>query len=98
HALCMLFPYSTLFRSMNFGDKFWYEYNSPSGKKWYLVDPKTKKKSELFDHADMASRITSIVKNPFDAQHLEIRNLRFMDNENLRSEEHTSELQSRENL
>ncbi len=68
---------------INFGDKFWYEYNSPSGKKWYLVDPKTKKKSELFDHADMASRITSIVKNPFDAQHLEIRNLRFMDNENL---------------
>ncbi|MBV2228325.1 MAG: DPP IV N-terminal domain-containing protein [Sphingobacterium mizutaii] len=68
---------------INFGDKFWYEYNSPSGKKWYLVDPKTKKKSELFDHADMASRITSIVKNPFDAQHLEIRNLRFIDNENL---------------
>ena len=68
---------------INFGDKFWYEYNSPTGKKWYLVDPKTKKKSELFDHADMASRITSIVKNPFDAQHLEIRNLRFMDNENL---------------
>lgn len=68
---------------INFGDKFWYEYNSPSGKKWYLVDPKTKKKSELFDHADMASRITSIVKNPFDAQHLEIKNLRFMDNENL---------------
>ena len=68
---------------INFGDKFWYEYNSPSGKKWYLVDPKTKKKSELFDHAEMAARITSIVKNPFDAQHLEIRNLRFMDNENL---------------
>ena len=68
---------------INFGDKFWYEYNSPTGRKWYVVDPKTKKKSELFDHADMASRITSIVKNPFDAQHLEIRNLRFMDNENL---------------
>lgn len=68
---------------INFGDKFWYEYNSPNGKKWYLVDPKTKKKSELFDHAEMAARITSIVKNPFDAQHLEIRNLRFMDDESL---------------
>lgn len=68
---------------INFGDKFWYEYNTPKGKKWYLVDPKTKKKSELFDHADMAARITSIVKNPFDAQHLDIRNLRFMDDENL---------------
>ena len=68
---------------INFGDKFWYEYNSPKGKKWYLVDPKTRKKSELFDHAEMASRITSIVKNPFDAQHLDIRNLRFMENENL---------------
>jgi len=67
---------------INFGDKFWYEYNTSKGKKWYLVDPKTKKKSELFDHAEMAARISSIVKNPFDAQHLEIRNLRFMDNEN----------------
>ncbi len=68
---------------INFGDKFWYEYNTPQGKKWYLVDPKVKKKSELFDHADMAARITKIVKNPFDAQHLEIKNLRFMDDENL---------------
>jgi len=68
---------------MIFSTEFWYEYNTPQGKKWYLVDPKVKKKSELFDHADMAARITKIVKNPFDAQHLEIKNLRFMDDENL---------------
>ena len=68
---------------INFGDKFWYEYNTPQGKKWYLVDPKNKKKSELFDHAEMARKISSIVRNPFDAQHLEIRNLRFLENENL---------------
>ena len=66
---------------INFGEKFWYEYNTPNGKKWYLVDPKTRRKSELFDHVEMARRISSIVKNPFVAQNLEIRNLRFLEND-----------------
>ncbi|MBE8720428.1 S9 family peptidase [Sphingobacterium pedocola] len=68
---------------INFGDKFWYEYTTSSGKKWYLVDPKSRQKSELFDHAEMAAKITSIVRNPFDAQHLTLDNLRFMEDENL---------------
>lgn len=68
---------------INYGDKFWYEYTTSSGKKWYLVDPKSHQKSELFDHAEMAAKITSIVRNPFDAQHLTLDNLRFMDDENL---------------
>lgn len=68
---------------INYGDKFWYEYTTSSGKKWYLVDPKSRQKSELFDHAEMAAKITSIVRNPFDAQHLTLDNLRFMDDENL---------------
>ena len=69
---------------INFGDKFWYEYRSSAGKRYYLVDPAAKRKQELFDPAEMAAKITSIVRNPFDAQHLDIRNLRFMEkNENL---------------
>ena len=67
---------------INFGDKFWYEYTTTEGKKWYLVDPKNKKKSELFNHAEMAAKITSIVRNPFDSKHLNILNLQFMEDEN----------------
>src|SRR5690606_11991159 len=65
---------------INFSDKFWYEYSSPQGKNWYIVDPKARSKKEMFDRSEMAARITSIVRNPFDAQHLSIQNLRFKDN------------------
>ncbi len=69
---------------INFGDKFWYEYRTSAGKKWYLVEPASRRKQELFDGSEMAAKITSIVRNPFDAQHLDIRNLRFMEkDENL---------------
>lgn len=64
---------------INFSDKFWYEYSTSAGKNWYLVDPSARKKSPLFDNAEMAAKVTSIVRNPFDAQHLPIQNLRFLD-------------------
>lgn len=62
-------------------DKFWYEYATSEGKKWYLVDPAQKKKEELFDNADLAAQITKIVQNPFDRQNLGISNLKFTDDE-----------------
>lgn len=68
---------------INNGDNFWYEYSTSNGKKWYLIQPSLKRKSELFNNAEMAAKVTAIVRNPFDAQHLPIQNLRFMDNENL---------------
>ncbi|TDQ77209.1 S9 family peptidase [Sphingobacterium yanglingense] len=68
---------------INYSDKFWYEYTTPAGKNWYLVEPAARKKTSLFDNAEMAAKVTSIVRNPFDAQHLALENLRFMDNENV---------------
>lgn len=64
---------------INHSDKFWYEYSTAAGKKWYLVDPTSKSKQLLFDNADMAAQVTRIVKNPFDAQHLPIQGLKFTD-------------------
>lgn len=64
---------------INFSDKFWYEYNTSSGKNWYLVDPAARKKTTLFDNAEIAAQVTAIVRNPFDAQHLPLQNLRFVD-------------------
>ncbi len=36
----------------------------------------------MFDNAKLAAEITKIVKDPFDAQHLEIDSLRFVKDEN----------------
>ena len=68
---------------INYGDKFWYEYSTSNGKNWYIVDPSARKKSKLFDNGEMAAKVTSIVRNPFDAQHLPLQNLRFLENDNL---------------
>src|SRR5699024_8430295 len=62
-------------------DRFWYEYTTSEGKKWYLVDPSERKKEELFDHAEMAAKITKIVRNPFDRQNIGIQNLTFTEDE-----------------
>lgn len=63
-------------------DRFWYTYESPAGKKWYLVDPVKGEKKLLFDNAKLAAEISKIVKDPFDAQHLGIDSLRFVRDEN----------------
>lgn len=62
---------------INHSDKFWYQYQTSEGRKWVLVDPATKSKQPLFDNSDMARKVTRIVKNPFDAQHLTINKLEF---------------------
>ncbi len=63
-------------------DRFWYEYETTDGRKWYIVDPVKGEKKLLFDNADLAAKITRIVKDPFDAQHLGIDSMRFIKDEN----------------
>lgn len=61
--------------------RFWYEYESPSGKQWYIVDPVAKTKRTLFDLDQLASEITLVIHDPFDAQHLPIEKLKFSKDE-----------------
>lgn len=63
------------------GDKFWYQYETSEGKKWYIVDPAKASKQLLFDNEKLAAAITRIVKDPFDAQHLSIDSLQFIKEE-----------------
>ncbi|MFD2201398.1 S9 family peptidase [Shivajiella indica] len=63
-------------------DRFWYEYETTEGKNWYIVNPATKHKTRLFDKDKLAAELTKIVKDPFDGQHLEISNLKFLEDEN----------------
>lgn len=65
------------------GDRFWYEYETTEGKKWYIVDAAKGEKKLMFDNDKMAAEITKIVKDPFDAQHLAIDSLRFVGDETL---------------
>ena len=57
------------------GEKFWYSYKTSEGTKWYVVDPATRKKEELFDHDRLAAELTEIMKDPYIAAQLPIRNL-----------------------
>ncbi len=63
-------------------EKFWYMYETTEGKKWYIVDPVKGEKKVLFDNADLAAKITRVVKDPFDAQNLGLDSMRFVRDEN----------------
>ncbi|SDH65447.1 Dipeptidyl aminopeptidase/acylaminoacyl peptidase [Pedobacter terrae] len=62
---------------LKLSNRFWYTFESPKGKFWYLVDPAARSKKLMFDNAKLAADITLIVRDPFDAEHLPLENLKF---------------------
>lgn len=58
------------------GNCFWFQYKTSEGTFWYVVNPSAKKKELLFDREKLASQLTEIVQDPFEARHLPIRNLK----------------------
>ncbi|QNK77384.1 S9 family peptidase [Winogradskyella sp. PAMC22761] len=63
------------------GNRFWYQYKTTEGSKYYIVDADKKSKKELFDNEKMAKWLTEITKDPYDAQHLPKFNFEFVKNE-----------------
>ena len=61
------------------GDRFWYEWQSPKGTNYYIVDPVKGTKTEVFNLERLAMELTEIVKDPFDAQHIPITSLKLKD-------------------
>ncbi|MGD9977759.1 MAG: DPP IV N-terminal domain-containing protein [Bacteroidales bacterium] len=61
--------------------KFWYSYETTSGKTYYIVDPALRSRKVLFDNADMAAQLSHLTKEPFDARHLPIQRIKFIKNE-----------------
>src|SRR4029079_636937 len=53
------------------------------GRRFYIVDPLKKAKAPLFDPAKMAATLTSITRQPYDAQHLPFSNLKFAKNDSV---------------
>ena len=58
-------------------DRFWYEWETSEGRHFYLVDPGQGTKTEIFDNDRIAAELTRITRDPWDAQHLPIRAIRF---------------------
>lgn len=60
-------------------DKFWYNYRTSDGTKYYVVDPAKKTKSPLWDNAKVAAALSTLTNFPYDAQHLPMKRLRLAD-------------------
>jgi dipeptidyl-peptidase-4 len=58
---------------------FWYEWESSDGTSYYIVDPQRGTRTQLFDNDRIAAELTRITLDPWDGQHLPIRNIRFID-------------------
>ena len=58
------------------GDRFWYEWKTPQGTSYYLVDPAKGTRNEIFDMEKLAMQVTEQVRYPFDAAHIPMRNLK----------------------
>lgn len=64
-------------------ERFWYIYETSQGRSYYLVDPAKKLKKLLFDNTKMAADMSRLTGDPFDAQHLDITNLKFINKETI---------------
>ncbi len=66
---------------LKLSERFWYTYETSEGKFYYIVDPARRSKRPLFDNVKMAADMSRLTKDPFDAQHLNIENLKFIKDE-----------------
>lgn len=66
---------------LEFSDRFWYQYETPAGMKWWMVDPVKKTKTPVFENAKLAAQLTRILRTPYDSEHLPVTQLRFFDND-----------------
>ncbi len=61
------------------GKIFWYEYKTSEGTFWYVVNPSARSKELLFDRDDLAAQLSEVVRDPFEARQLPLRNLKLKD-------------------
>lgn len=66
---------------LKLNERFWYTYETPEGKTFYIVDPGKRAKKPIFDNVKMAAMLTRITKDPYDAKHLPIENIKFVKEE-----------------
>lgn len=67
-------------------DRFWYQWENSDGTFYYIVDPARATKRQIFDNDRIPAELTRITGDPFDGQHLPIRNIEFIDENTLQFE------------
>jgi len=78
-------------RWIDHGDRFWYEWETTRGTHYYLVDPARATKREIFDNDRIAAELTRLTRDPWDGQHLPIRNIRFVDDNTIQFDVQSSQ-------
>ena len=77
----MVFSTSVSPHWLKLSERFWYIYETPNGKNFYIVDPAKRTKKAIFDSIKMAAMLSNVTKDPYDAQHLPIDTIRFVKDE-----------------
>ena len=72
-------------------DRFWYRWESSDGTNYYFVDPGRGTRAEIFDNDRIAAELTRVTRDPWDGQHLPIRNIRFINEGTLQFEVQSSQ-------
>lgn len=62
-------------------DRFWYTYKTSEGTFYNIVDPKLKSKNLIFDNIRIAADMSRLTGDPYDGKHLDIEELKFINNE-----------------
>ena len=57
-------------------DKFIFNWKTSEGEQYYIADPVAGTRKPAFDMQKLAMRITEIIKDPFDAQHLPLQRVK----------------------
>lgn len=78
------------------GETFWYEYETGEGTFHWLVDPVAGTKRAIFDRDRIAAELTRITGDPYEARHLPIRSIRFIDPNTLHFEVESSQDEPKE--
>jgi len=81
HIEKMVFSTSVNPHWLKSGNQFWYMYETSEGKQWYLVNTTQGTKTNLFDNVKIAAAMSRLTGDPFDAKHMDIGNLKFINGE-----------------
>ncbi|MCJ7579533.1 MAG: S9 family peptidase [Candidatus Aminicenantes bacterium] len=66
---------------LKLSERFWYVFETSEGKTFFIVDPTRKTKKSIFDNVKMAALLSNMTKDPYDAKHLPIDTIKFVDDE-----------------
>ncbi|HUG39385.1 MAG TPA: DPP IV N-terminal domain-containing protein [Longimicrobiales bacterium] len=77
-------------------EAFWYDFETSEGKSFRVVDAARGRKRLVFDNAKLAAELTRITRDPYDARHLPIREIRFIDANTVEFEVESSQDEEKE--